>query len=75
MNTHLFSDQWFVSVQQTIQNASDSRDALHETVRAISEQVDAIASMGLEYTWIESTRDLVKVLSRDAADKDSQACW
>ena len=75
MNTHLFSDPWFASVQQTIQNASDSRAALHEAVRAISEQVDAIASMGLEYTWIESPRELVKVLSGDAADKDNQACW
>ena len=75
MNTHLFSDQWFVSIQQTIHNASDSRAALHEAVRAISEQLDAIASMGLEYIWIESPRELVKVLSGDTTEIESRVCW
>jgi hypothetical protein len=75
MNTHLLSDQWLGAVDHAVLNASDLRVALNEAVRAIGEQIDATASMDLEYIWFKSRRELVQVLSTEAEDDCCQACW
>ncbi|WP_395718819.1 hypothetical protein [Prosthecobacter sp.] len=75
MNTHLLSERWLGVVEHAVLNASDLRVALNEAVRAIGEQIDATASMDLEYKWFKSRRELAQVLSSEAEDDCCHACW
>jgi hypothetical protein len=75
METDVLSSQWFASIEHVIQNASNTRVALKEGVRAIGEQMDAIASMDLDYIWSKSHRELAKMLMNETTDEICRSMW
>ena len=63
------------AAEDAIQNASNTRSALNEAVRAIGELMDFISSMDLDYIWIKSHRELAVTLTDESADETSTAIW
>jgi hypothetical protein len=75
METDVLSRQWLAAIEYVIQNASNTRVALKEGVRAIGEQMDFIISMDMNYIWSKSHRELAEMLTNETTDEFCRAMW